>query len=221
MIQKSCIVIAVIVLCAGSIFCQDFERSITGKGLKIGPGYNMLSTTYDELEPYFDTKIGSHGGAFLTYQMSPTFSIQPEFMFSVKGASTGGLFTVFNWSLNYIEIPVLFKYHLSDKKAVKPAIYAGPSWSYLTSSELKVIFVDPIDVTEGMKRTDIGFIFGGGFDYKHFVFDIRYTIGVTNIIDGDAINVITDADVNDFYYFTNDQEVKNSFLSIMLGIKFY
>ena len=220
MFQKFITIITVIFMCSSVVSAQDFQKSITGKGIKIGPGYSAMNTTYDEIEPYFETKTGTHLGVFLTYQISPKLSIQPELLSSVKGASTGGILTLFNWSINYIEVPVFVKYNLGDHRAVKPNIYVGPSLSFLISSELKIIFVDPIDVTDGLKSTDLGFVFGGGFDYKHFVFDVRYTIGMTNIIDSDKINTITGAETDDFYYFSADPEVKNSFLSIMIGFKF-
>ena len=80
MFQKLTIIIAVIILCSSMVLGQEFQKSITGKGFKIGPGFSEINTSYDEIEKYFETKIGSHFGAFLTYQITSKLSIQPELL---------------------------------------------------------------------------------------------------------------------------------------------
>ena len=220
MLKKIIILSALIIIWAGILQAQTEEPAITGKGLKLGFGISNLKTNYDVIEPLIDFKIGFHGGAFLTYQLSPKISIQPELLFAVKGTNQGGILNLLDWASNYIEFPILVKYNFPTGRAVKPILYAGPSFSYLTSSEFKVIFVDVFDVTEGMKRFDFGLVFGAGLDYKKITFDMRYTLGFANIIDSDKINAITEAEPDDLYYMTDDPEIKNSFISFMLGFKF-
>ncbi|MDF1543990.1 MAG: porin family protein [bacterium] len=212
---------AVCIVIAGSAFSQTPIQGVSGKGLKLGFGSSLMTTDYEELKELFEFKIGFHGGAFLTYDLSPSLSIQPELLFSVKGATSGGIFQLLNWSANYVEVPVLLKFNLSPISSLRPTIYAGPSFSYLMSAELDVIFVDPLDVTDYMKSTDLGIAIGSDLSVKSFTFEVRYTIGLGTVIEAaEKINALTEADPGDSYYFPEDPTVKHRFLSFMLGYKF-
>jgi len=219
--RRLTIVSIAILIIAGSALAQQPVKGISSKGIKLGLGSSMISTEYEALKALFEFKIGFHGGAFLTYDLTPELSIQPELLLSIKGTTTGGIFQLLNWSSNYVEVPVLLKYNLTSESSNKPTIYAGPSISYLMSSELKIIFIDPIDVTEFMNRIDFGFAVGSSFDVKRFTFEARYTFGFGTVIDAaDKVNAMTGADLFDPYYFPEDPTVKNRFLSFMAGYKF-
>lgn len=220
MFKKVTLLVFLIMFIFNFASAQNAEKGITGKGVKLGIGFSYMSTEYDDLEPYFEYKIGFHGGAFLTYQLSPKFDLQPEFLVAVKGINQGGILSILDWSLNYLEVPVLIKYKLTPDKKFKTTLYMGPQFSYLLSSEFDVIFMDPIDVTEAMKRLDFGLVLGGDINYKRIVFEARYTLGLRGIVDKDGFNELTGAEIDDFYYLTEDPVVKNNFLSFMFGFKF-
>lgn len=211
---------AALMLLITSGFAQSTSTGIESKGLKLGFGFSYMSTSYDELAELFEYKAGFQGGGFLSYRMSPRFSLQPELLIVVKGTKQGGFLSLFDWASNYIEVPVLVKYHLADQSRFKPVFYAGPSFSYLLSSEIDILFFEPFDVTDGMHRLDLGLVLGAGLALKRLTFDVRYTFGMTNVIDSDYFNKLTEAEPDDFYYMTSDPDVKNGFLSFMLGFTF-
>ncbi len=215
------IVLLSILIIAGSAFAQQPDRGISAKGIKLGFGSSMMTTDYESLKSLFEFKIGFHGGVFLTYNFSPKFSIQPELLLSVKGTKDGTIISLLNWSMNYIEIPILIKYNLAAGSGAKPTLYAGPSLSLLTSSELKIIFVDAIDVTDYLKKMDLGFAVGASIDIKRFSFETRYTFGFGTVFDAaEKVNELTKADPTKSYYFPEDPTVKNRFLSFMIGFRF-
>ena len=219
--RKLTIVSIAILFIAGNALAQQPVKGISSKGIKLGLGSSIMSTEYEALNTLFEFKIGFHGGAFLTYDLSPQLSIQPELLVSEKGTNSGGILQLLNWSSNYVEVPVLLKYNLTSGSSNKPTVYAGPSISYLISSDLKIIFIDPIDVTEFMNRVDLGFAIGSSLDISRFTLEARYTFGFGTVIDAaDKVNALTGADPDDVYYFPEDPTVKNRFLSFMLGYKF-
>ena len=74
----------------------------------------------------------------MNYRLSPAVSIQPELLIAVKGTNQGGLISFLDWSFNYIELPVLVKYKFATKRKLQPSFYAGPSLSYLISSDFYI-----------------------------------------------------------------------------------
>jgi len=120
-------------------------------------------------------------------------NIQPEILFSQKGAT----YEVFGISIdenhNYLEIPVLFKFPLG--KVIVPSVYVGPSLGMLMSAD-----IEGIDIKDGLKSTDLGLVFG--MDVKtpvKLTIDARYSMGLTSIDDSGTYNV------------------KNSAISLMVG----
>jgi hypothetical protein len=91
--------------------------------------------------------------------------------------------------------------------------------SVLLSSKMHALSYE-YDVTDGMKTLDYSLVFGGGIDYKHFCFDVRYTLGLANIVDAAKVNEITGAESGDFYYLEGDPSIKNTNISFMFGIRF-
>ena len=108
-------------------------------------------------------------GCFFNYEVSPSFSIQPELKYTRKGVNVTGLGTfedsydgddlaaeydvlVDKIELTYIEVPVLLKFKLPAKGNFRPSIFAGPAMAFNIgqSREMDVeytVFVDgyPVD----------------------------------------------------------------------------
>lgn len=209
---------AIILLLCVAASAQQATTGITGKGFKLGFDIAKINTDYNELDEFLDSRVGFIGGAFLTYNLNRQFAVQPEILYVSKGASKDLIFVNAHWNINYLEIPVLLKYDLMPNGPAHPNLFIGPAMDVLLSSDLKVLDYK-FDVADGMKTIDFGLAFGGGLDYKHFTFDVRYTLGLTNTVDAKKVNKVTEAESGDWYYLEGDPSIKNTNISFMVGVR--
>jgi hypothetical protein len=214
------LVLGIVLLLSVTTSAQQTVSGVTGKGVKLGFGIANINTDYAELDDFLDSRVGFSGGAFLTYAINRQFAIQPELLLVTKGAEKDLFFFSAHWNLDYIELPVLLRFDLAPEGKLHPLLMAGPALDLLLSSKLHV-FGDEYDVKDYTKGIDLGLVFGGGLEYKHFTFDMRYTLGLAGLIDGaDDFNAATGAEPGDSYYLDGDPTVKNTDLAFMLGYKF-
>jgi hypothetical protein len=160
-----------------------------------------------------DWKTGAVGGVFVSWPIGDIFAIQPEALFSMKGAKEH--VTVLNVpvdltvKLTYFEIPVLARLNIPVAGAVRPNVYAGPAIGFKMSAKgsAEANGRSGEEDIEGVKSTDIGLVVGGGLEYKltsgRLLFDVRYEAGLT------SINDTADA-----------RDIKNAALSFMVGYGF-
>jgi hypothetical protein len=196
-------------------FAQGVVTGLTGKGVKLG--VNLANATGDDAPDDASMKPGLVGGGFITYSFSDLFAVQPELLFSMKGAKSDIGSTEYKSTLSYIEIPVLFKVQLAGGGNFKPNFYAGPAVGFLMSAKTSA---DPEptgwddDIKDDMKSTDIGLIGGIGADLGmgtgpgKITFDLRYEVGLTSTSDVD-MNQDGDKD-----------KVNNSTISFLVGYGF-
>jgi hypothetical protein len=196
----------ILLLCV-SASAQQAGVGVTGKGLKLGFDIANISTEYTELNDFLDSRVGFSGGAFLTYAFNRQFAVQPEILYVTKGAAKD-LF------------PVLLKFDFMPDGKIHPNLFAGPALDVLLASKFHIIS-ETYDIKDYTKGMDFSLVFGGGFDYKRVTFDIRYSLGLTNIVDAaDKINEATGAEPGDSYYLEGDPTVKNTNISFMVGARF-
>ncbi len=181
------------------ILMSSFASAQLGPiGVKAGMNLADLGGDVEES----DMKAGLVVGGFANFGFG-NISIQPELLYSMKGAKQeiGG--EDISTDYNYFEVPVLVKYNLPMPGALTPSIYAGPVFSLLLSAES-----DGEDVKEQLKNNDYGIIIGAGanMDLQSYVltFDARYNLG---------LNDINDVSGSDF-------EIKNSAIMVMVGLGF-
>jgi hypothetical protein len=160
-------------------------------GLKAG--LNIANLSGDDIESP-DSKTGFAFGGFFMYQFSPMFAIQPEAYYSMKGATDkmdiGGGTVDLTYTLDYIEIPVLFKFLIPIQgSGVKPAIFAGPFLGINTTAKVKAEYQGDSqeEDIEDVKSTEFGLQFGGGIGFPvgkgELGVDIRYILGLSTIDD--------------------------------------
>ncbi|MFC1726076.1 porin family protein [candidate division KSB1 bacterium] len=204
--KKVLIICAVFVLSALLISQAAFAQ----KGLKFGMMGSII--TGDNLDRV-ETKNGIVAGYFTHKAFSPTFGMTTELLYSQYGYSQ--LQTDDNGedyrgiiSLNYLELPVLFKLIFGPEKKFRPNIYAGPSVMYFIHGKVEVEGEDgSLDIKgEWMNSLNYGIAFGGGVEISSFFFDFRFYVGLSKIGKSDQTAVAPD--------------VKHSAYSVSTGIIF-
>lgn len=165
-------------------------------------GLNISTVVGGDVE---DTKslVGFHVGGFAEIHIVQRFFIQPELLFSTQGTKVDGPFGADgDIKLNYLNIPVLAKYYIVDKKF---SVEAGPQLGVLLSAK-----AEDNDIKDFTRSVDFGFNIGAGYNFTdNLSVGLRYTIGLSPLSDEDIDN-------EDDYY----DSAKNSNLALSLAYKF-
>lgn len=171
--------------------------AVSAAGISVGARVGLMETKISQAPESWDDALGFRagftGGAFMKYDINDRFGIQPEIFYVQKGVDATlyeGLVDVgATLSIDYLEIPLLAVYSFTQVPHVTPYIYAGPSFSYVLSSELSAsafILSADIDFSSFTHTTDFSIIAGGGFeipaDALTLLFDVRFMYGFTNVI---------------------------------------
>jgi hypothetical protein len=161
-------------------------------GVKIGIDISSLPNAgelFDQVvrQPSTETssKAGVTFGGFVILPITGQFSLQPELMFVGKGvklkqATNNGTVTA---SLKYLEFPLLLRYAITV--GGNPAfLLVGPTLGVKASTGARLDgssqTVD-FDVDSAVRSFDGGIAFGAGIDYHQYVFEVRYTQGLSDI----------------------------------------
>lgn len=185
-----------------------------------------------------DARIGLIGGAFLSFNVGPTFSIQPEILYSVKGVekkfrynfNSTDFETVLQVNTAYLEIPVLLKYRFPTEGNIKPSLYVGPALGFNISGKLQLeegteggfaTDLGEIDIAN-LKSTEFSGIIGGelgiAMGNTTLLLDLRYTQGLTK-----AYEDVSTVDAGEIPIVNSDgtaDDSKNSSFSLSIGILF-
>ncbi len=153
-------------------------------GLKVGYNASKLHTNLDSIKSSFNS--GLHFGAF--FRFGKKMYVQPEVYYTLQG----GIFqnnvsnTVNNWkqriTVGTLDIPILVGFKLINLKIINWRIMAGPMVSFVVNSKITdVSLVGPI------KNSDISKLnwyvqAGTGFDVFFLTLDVRYQIGLNQMI---------------------------------------
>ncbi|WP_291141996.1 porin family protein [Flavobacterium sp. UBA7680] len=149
--------------------------------------------------------VGFHVGGFAEIKIIDKLAIQPELLFSTQGAKEKFFGESYNTNLNYINVPVLAKYFITDQFTVE----AGPQIGFLVSAK-----TDGEDVKDLYKSIDAGFNIGAGYNFtENLSVNLRYYFGLANVVD---IN----QDIEDWEDYVDSYKVNNNVLSLSLGYKF-
>lgn len=183
--MKKLIFTAIFAVAALSVQSQEKLRF----GVKGGASFSTATGDFDGAEAI----EGLHVGVLAEYRFNDDFSVQPEVQFSTQGAGIedetvlGTTYEDQRIRLNYLNLPVLVKYHFSAVKGL--SVGFGPQVGFLLSAKQKVTVKEggdsedqKTDVKDAFKKTDIGL--AGGVEYElpiNVFFGIRGNIGLSNI----------------------------------------
>jgi hypothetical protein len=208
----------VTILCVpkSQVFAQEqqtrSEGSLSPKfGIKAGVN---LTNMYVQDVSDENMKVGFNAGFFAKLPVARGFSIQPELLYTSKGAKeTYDNFILgegeYRFNLNYIELPVLAVINVAKNFNV----HVGPYISYLAEANIKDLNDDgSIDEiadldTDDFNRIDYGLVGGLGIDIANFTLGARYSYGLREIGDSDIAGQLT-------------KDSKNSAISLYIGLGF-
>jgi hypothetical protein len=143
----------------------------------------------------YDARIGFSGGAFVRIPMTPSLSIQPEVLYTQKGAKASGFCsgvpTTWTIKLDYVEIPVLLSASLSDAGNIAPRVFLGPAMTFKASFREEAKNgngANTVDIS-GLRTNEICFVFGVGMDIPFssgtFIIEARLTPSLKSIYKND------------------------------------
>ncbi len=205
-------------LSSTSLFAQQQK---TSSDSTLSPKFGIkgaLNLTYLYDNDASDTKhlkAGWNAGVFAKLPITKGFSIQPEVLYSVKGAKESYDNFIqgsgeYRFNLGYIEVPVLAVVNLTPWFNIQAGGYAA----YLTNANVKNVdnsgdIQGATDLKAGdFNRWDFGLAGGVGFDVENFTIGARYNYGLSHI--GKSGNLAGDLTTNS----------KNAGLSIYVGFGF-
>ena len=191
-------------------------NNVSAQKIGFKGGLNLANVSGDDID---DTELrnGFAIGGFLVMDLNGQFFIRPEIYYTSKGfamsmeesESTGDYEISYSGessiSLNYLEVPVLGVFAVTKNFN----LFAGPYldiflngkrttesegyYRYLLNNEWITQDLSGSD-SEDIKSDEIntpglGLLFGAEYVIGQFSFDVRYSMGLTNIPDEDDVEV--------------------------------
>ena len=148
-------------------------------GLKAGANItNFSGGDFDEVKK--KAIVGFHGGGYLNFSLG-AISLQPELLFSTQGARVDSVSGSYDWKVNYLTLPVMFRY----RSAGGFYLEAGPQFGFKLSEDVKNQTIDAfakdLDLSAGI---GLGFQTSGGFGIG-----ARYLAGLSKVGDFDPSEI--------------------------------
>ena len=195
-------------------------------GVKGGPNFVWMSARGS------GSKINFTGGAFVSYPMTPRWSIQTEINYYQQGgdfisySDRWDLLLKSSLSLDYLGIPLLVKYTLPKGKNLTPSFYSGPSL-LITVDDNAVLETDygllDADILNA-KTTYWAWVFGGSLSLPvssvSLILDGRLTLGLQNFLGSSKELVNPETEVNLLDPDGNPLSLKHHSITISAGVAF-
>lgn len=199
----------VMTISSSDIKSQDILFGFTG-----GLNMNTISTKNDD----GGLKVGFNLGGLAQYKLNEKMSLIANLKLSAKGQQYSKIIENQNdylkiyhsTSLYYIDLPILFQYHIKDLLGLE----IGPSFNFFLSGKDKSkIGNTTSDVRKFEKGSynpfEFGLTFGiftrdlGQSSFNNIFIEFRYFIGLTNVITDYGRNVNAGAFLNIGYIIEN------------------
>jgi hypothetical protein len=186
------------ILAIGAFAAMLVLPQTAAAGVKFGikGGANIANVNGDFTETIADWKssVGFCGGIFIELNFGRILTIQPEVLYTMKGADAG----TGKLKFDYLEIPILLKIRIPTG-SLHPFVFAGPAFGFNLKAALEGIEIND------MPKADYGAVVGGGLQLGRSIhIDARYTMGLQKL----AIPELETIDL------------KNGVLSATIGLAF-
>jgi opacity protein-like surface antigen len=204
---------ALAVLVFGFATAQEEVKKASDVKFGAKGGINLANIAGDDAGDA-NMYVGFNAGMFVEIPLTDKLTIQPEVLYSAQGSKSEGPLEVegnvydveATLKLNYINIPVMFKYQVADKFSLEAGPYVGFLASAKVKAEVSGIGSATEDAKDFFKSTDFGLGLGMNYEFSDVIFaNARYQGGLTQI--GDSGQEGAD-------------DIKNSVFQFGLGFRF-
>ena len=160
------------------------EAQTQAVGIKGGLSSSNVNLIDDEEERqrFLKRRLALLGGLFTTLPFAEDrFALQLEALLSQKGTRfvLGEFEQVLE--LTYFEVPVLARINLTPAGGGGHIhVFSGAAFGFMLSAQ-EVVDDEAEDVDDVVRGDDFSLVFGGGFEYRKLVIDLRYTRGLIDI----------------------------------------
>lgn len=191
------------------------------------PKFGLTNSSMYNAPNGYSTSTGIAVGVGGGYQVSDKFAITADALYSMQGAWADNIYgedrlekevSIHN---DYIIVPVMANYYilpgLAVKAGIQPGILVDGKWEEKYGG--KETTSDAKDV---MNKVDFSIPVGISYEYKNFILDARYTIGISDIYKEPVFKF--DGEPGDYDPFaglhTDKKNQKHGVIQITLGYKF-
>jgi hypothetical protein len=132
------------------------------------------------------SRFGLAGGGYIRFPITPDLGFEPGALFVMKGVQLtekNGKGTV-NVRINYLDVPLLIRWRIPLGSDYTSNVFVGPSFGVKLSSSGKLEGPNgslEADVDPAIKSLDVGLTFGIGIVRQRYLFDARFTAGLTDV----------------------------------------
>ena len=186
--KKITIALMCMLLTAGAAMAQ--------KQVTFGPKIGVDYTHFWGKNAYHGGQLNYQAGLFMEYRFTSRFSIAPEVVFAAQGGKydvkdyndgDGYFDAKFTENVNYINIPVMFKYYVTPALSIDlgPQLGINVYSKYTVESKDKHLNIkETEDQKDDTKTIDVGVGLGLTYNIAKDVFvQGRYTLGLTEVFD--------------------------------------
>lgn len=161
-----------------------FAQTKIGYGVRAGMNLSEVAATLNN-EITSQWRVGFVGGFFADFRFNDNIGLELDLLYSQQGVTkyrmrhdSGRDAAGFKLNTNYINIPLLVKFYLTDKFNLA----VGPQGSFLVKTKVDGLDnAEEYDYTKSSpNKANIDFVLGAGYEITdRLSMDLRYSIGIT------------------------------------------
>lgn len=166
--MKKVVILFLAVLSSTVTFAQGLDL-----GVKAGVNFANITDASG-----LSNRTGFVAGVFIGGKLNDNLGIQADLLYSQQGAE----FNAGNFDLNYVNVPIVLKYFLTESLH----LHAGPQFGVLIDDKAQTVIGETINDI-ATNDFDISGVIGAGFDLPLGIrVDGRYNFGLTDIPDDNS-----------------------------------
>ena len=178
---------AVFIAVASPAGAQTFDLGVKG-GVAVTSvplAGEVFDQVVDQDSRDSSSKLGVNFGGYIGFPLANRLSFQPEALFVMKGVklneTSGGSFSA---RLYYLDVPLLVRFRASPNSQRPVYLFGGPTFGIKLGSSATLESPSQtldVNINPALKTLDIGLTFGSGIEHRRFLFEARFTAGITDI----------------------------------------